>query len=121
MRIEVSTVAADGVVAFRCSAGAGAGVWKSAAPPVAGREYDVEVDVDAGVHPRPGGAAGVRIDGTSVVLGGLWLVTADGAAYLEVAGSPVSVEVADGASAVPGEVVEVVVDRAAVHLFPYAL
>ncbi|MFI6095078.1 hypothetical protein ACIA8G_05960 [Lentzea sp. NPDC051213] len=72
MRIEVSAVGTGGVVSFRCSAGAGAGVWKSAEPPVAGREYDVEVDVDDDVRPRPGGVAGMRIDGTSVVLGGLW-------------------------------------------------
>jgi len=121
MRIEVSAVGADDLVSFRCSAGAGAGVWKSEDPPVAGRVYDVEVDVDDDVRPRPGGVAGVRIDGTSVVLGGLWLTTEDGATYLEVAGSSVSLELAVGASAVSGEVVEVVVDSAAVHLFPFTL
>lgn len=51
MRIEVSAVGTDDVVSFRCSAGAGAGVWKSAEPPVAGRVYDVEVDVDDDVRP----------------------------------------------------------------------
>jgi hypothetical protein len=121
MRIEVSAVGSDGVVSFRCSAGAGAGVWKSADPPVAGRVYHVEVDVDDDVRPRPGGVAGVRVDGTSVVLGGLWLMTEDGATYLQVAGSSVSLEMADGVSAVSGEVVEVVVDRAAVHLFPFTI
>ncbi|MFI6095079.1 hypothetical protein ACIA8G_05965 [Lentzea sp. NPDC051213] len=121
MRIEVSAVGTAGLVSFRCSAGAGAGVWKSEEPPVAGREYDVEMDVDDDVRPRPGGVAGVRLDGTSVVLGGLWQVTEDGATYLQVAGSPVSVEVADGDTTTDGEVVEVVVDRAAVHLFPYTV
>ncbi|NKE62564.1 hypothetical protein FXN61_39885 [Lentzea sp. PSKA42] len=120
MRIEVSAVGTDDVVSFRCSAGDGAGVWKAAEPPVAGREYDVEVDVDD-VRLRPGGVAGVRLDGTSVVLGGLWQVTEDGATYLDVAGTPVSVEVIDGGAAVSGEVVEVVADRTAVHLFPYTV
>ncbi|MDX3661352.1 hypothetical protein PV646_28940 [Streptomyces sp. ID05-26A] len=118
MRIEVSAACADGVVSFHCSAGAGAGVWKSGEPPVAGQEYDVELDIDDEVDPRPGGVAGVRLDGTSVVLGGRWQVTEDGATYLVVAGSPVSVEVADGDTTVDGELVEVVADRAAVRLFP---
>ncbi len=118
MRIEVSAVSAGDLVSFRCSAGAGAGVWMSEDPPEAGQEYEVEVDVDDEVSPRSGGVAGVRLDGTSVVLGGTWLVTEDGATYLEVAGSPVSVEVADGDTTVSGELVEVVADRAAVHLFP---
>lgn len=120
MRIEVSAVGADGVVSFRCSAGTGAGVWKSGEPPVAGQEYEVELDIDDEVDPRSGGVAGVRLDGTSVVLGGLWQVTEDGATYLEVAGSPVSVEVADGDTTVDGQLVEVVADRAVVHLFPFS-
>ncbi|GAB2811358.1 hypothetical protein [Lentzea nigeriaca] len=118
MRIEVSAVGTDDLVSFRCPAGAGAGVWKSAEPPVVGHEYEVEVDVDDEVSSRSGGVAGVRLDGTSVVLGGLWRMTEDGVTYLQVAGSPVSVDVADGDATASGEVVEVVADRTAVHLFP---
>jgi hypothetical protein len=118
MRIEVSAAGTDDLVSFHCSAGAGAGVWKSQEPPVVGQEYEVEIDVDGEVSPRSGGVAGMRLDGTSVVFGGLWQVTEDGATYLRVAGSPVSVEVADGDTTASGEVVEVVADRTAIHLFP---
>ncbi|GGN09105.1 hypothetical protein GCM10011609_56050 [Lentzea pudingi] len=119
MRIEVSAVGADGLVSFRCRAGTGAGVWKAEEPPEVGLRYSVEVDVDGEVGPRPAGAAAVRLDGTSVVLAGRWRVTEDGATYLEVAGSLVSVEVADGDTTVDGELVQVVAGRAAVRLFPF--
>lgn len=115
MRIEVSAVGSDNVVSFSCSAGVGAGVWCSDDPPLVGRTYDVEVDVEDG-HLRSGSVIGFRLDGEHTVVGGVLHVTEDDAAYLDVGGSTVSIELPE---AVSGELVEVVADRAAVHLFPY--
>ncbi|MBW4722174.1 hypothetical protein [Saccharothrix obliqua] len=120
MRIEIRATAHD-TVHFRCGQGDGAGVWHSPEPPRVGAAYDVELDVDGDIRLHPGGGSGFRLDGGHVVIGGVLWFTDDGAPHLEVAGSPVALELAGDAPVEPGEPATLTVPLSAVHLYPYSL
>lgn len=130
MRIEVTALRQGGQgsgVGFRCAVGVGSGRFVSETPPVVGGGYDVEVDVEleAARDVRVGreGTAGLLVDRDRVVLNGLLVVYPDGAVYLDVAGSTVSVDLPDDVhlSVESGSWVELSASWASVTLHPYDL
>ncbi|MFE5210765.1 hypothetical protein [Streptomyces sp. NPDC056600] len=91
-------------------------------------EYHVEWTVDAeltwGRNAKPAGAAGaeVRPGGHCVVLRGLLRLTEDGAAVLDLDGSPILLDIAGPLPEdVDGTWIELFVEREKISLYPYEL
>ena len=129
MRITVTTVSEDSppIVAFETPFGSGAGCW-AAEPPTPGRSYYVEFQIEDelewGAQVRPASGDGVPLStaGDDVRFRARCQAIDGGLVTLSVGDSLAMVEVADApTSLVAGTVLEVVVDRRAVRLFPYEL
>jgi hypothetical protein len=129
VRITVIAVSEDSppIVAFEAPVGGGAGCW-IAGRPVLGRGYDVEIEIDdelewgQQVRLAVGDEVGLSTVDGDVRVRARYEAVDGGLATLSVGGSIVMIEVTGiPAGLQAGTVVELVIDRRAIRLFPYEL